>query len=374
MRILHTIEDLYIQSGGTTICLYDLLSGLNDIGCPTDIISLNDGIHEIIGKNENWMKFLPDDTLTPFCYSAGMKRFLKQESDYDLYHTNGLWLYCNHVTAKTAKMKKKPYVVSPHGMLYPQALSRSSFKKKIMRFALFDKDLKDATCIHATCTQEMEHIRRAGFENPIAVIPNPVRMMDEIPVKPQKKRLGFLGRLHQRKNVEVLLHAFAGIRETDAELLIIGSGDIKYETYLKELAKELSLDNVIFEGFVSGIRKYELLSSLSAMFVPSDFENFGMIIPEALMMKVPVMASLGTPWEDLNKYNCGWWVHNDVDTVTKVMRQALSASDQEREAMGKNGRRLVLDNYTVDVIAQKMNSLYTWILQGGDKPDFVYQK
>lgn len=40
--------------------------------------------------------------------------------------------------------------------------------------------------------------------------------------------------------------------------------------------------------------------------------------------------------------------------------------------MGENGKRLIRDNYSVDVLGRKMLSLYKWLVGEGDKPDFVY--
>ena len=55
-----------------------------------------------------------------------------------------------------------------------------------------------------------------------------------------------------------------------------------------------------------------------------DFENFGMIVTEALSVGTPVIASLGTPWEELNIHRCGWWVNNDVDTLAQTIEKVLS--------------------------------------------------
>ena len=110
------------------------------------------------------------------------------------------------------------------------------------------------------------------------------------------------------------------------------------------------------------------------MVVPSDFENFGNIITEALVKGVPVIASKGTPWEELNTHSCGWWVDNDVDTLATTIREALNTSEEERLAMGERGKQLIKDNYSVEMVAGKMKRLYEWILYGGEKPEFVYLK
>lgn len=59
---------------------------------------------DLLGNNEWWIKALPNDSISSYGYSRNMNRFL-QKSDYDLYHTNGMWMYCNHETCLVARKK-----------------------------------------------------------------------------------------------------------------------------------------------------------------------------------------------------------------------------------------------------------------------------
>ena len=126
-----------------------------------------------------------------------------------------------------------------------------------------------------------------------------------------------------------------------------------------------------FVGFVSGKEKYDRLSRLSALMVPSAQENFGMIVPEALICGTPVYASLGTPWGELNDWNAGWWKDNAPGTIAGVIEEILSKSDEELLAMGKKGRMLIEEKYEQHKVAGMMMQLYEWIINGGVKPDFV---
>lgn len=174
--------------------------------------------------------------------------------------------------------------------------------------------------------------------------------------------------------IERLLYAMAalGKKASCCELIVIGGGDKEYEGFLRLEAERLHLSNVQFTGFLSGQEKETTLQSLSYLFVPSDFENFGMIVAEALVRGIPVMASKGTPWEELNTYRCGWWVDNDVDTIASTMRAAIEMTEEERRAMGERGRQLIINHYSVEVVAAQMKSVYEWLL-GGVKPDCVYE-
>lgn len=381
-KILQTIAGFGAHSGGTSTCTYDLLVAMHRMDCDVDLMTLQ--ATDLMGRGELWIKTLPDDSISSYGYSRNMNRFLIQ-SDYDLYHTNGLWMYANHITCSIASSKGKPYLITPHGMLYPLALRRSYWKKWALLQFCFRKDIQNATCMHATCRQEMEYMRQFGYQGPIAVIANPVVNPEFANILFEKKRqaflgcslpkkLGFLGRLHPRKKIENLLYGASALQaEAPYELIIMGKGDDKYERFLREEAKRLKLDNVKFLGFVSGREKYERLAELSCLFVPSEFENFGMIVTEALSVGTPVMASLGTPWEELNTCNCGWWVERTPENIASVMKTILDMPAQELLMMGDKGQQLVREKYAADKVAQQMIELYSWIINGGVKPEFVYE-
>lgn len=376
MKVLQTIVSFGSHDGGTSTCTYDLLSTINRIGYSTDLLTLQSA--DLMGNGEVWMKVLSNDAITPYGYSRNIQCFLEQ-SDYELYHTNGMWMYCNHETCRIARKKNRPYIITPHGMLYPQALARSAWKKKLMlTMGGVNKDLELADCIHCTCMEEMKHYRDLGYKNPVAVIPNPVPIpsfINELTNERKIKRIGFLGRLHPRKNVEALLDAWILLeaKVKDAQLVIMGKGDFAYEKILKEKVKQSGLMNVEFAGFVNGREKLERLASLTALCVPSDFENFGMIVTEALSVGTPVIASLGTPWQELNTEHCGYWIDNDVQTLTKTIENVLSLSEDEIICMGVNGKRLVQERYQDTQVAKMMIQLYDWLIAGSGKPQFVYE-
>ena len=379
MKILQTIAGFGAHSGGTSTCTYDLLVAMHGIGCDVDLMTVNvkDPTDKLMGHGEEWIKALDNDCRTPYGWSPNMTRFLRA-SDYDIYHTNGMWMHCNHETCTIARQKDKPYVITPHGMLYPQALARSAWKKKLLlNLGGVEKDLRHATCIHATCDAEMKHYRELGYTNPVAVIPNPMPIpsfIDDIKSEKSIKRIGYLGRIHPYKNTEALINAWItlGNEVKDAQLIIMGRGDNEYEAKMHQLVARHNLTNVEFAGFVNGREKFERLASLTALCVPSITENFGMTVTEALSVGTPVIASLGTPWQELNTKHCGWWVDNDVETLADTISQALSLPQDEIEKMGNNGKRLVNEKYRDTQVAAMMKQLYEWVLYGGVKPDFLH--
>lgn len=376
LKVVHTIHAFTATSGGTAACTYDLVTALNKTKIQAEII-VTQPEQPLMGNGEPWIIPVENDEKTPFGISANLHQALLQ-TDADIYHTNGLWRYCNHVAATIARQKGKPFVLTPHGMLYPQALASSKWQKQLLRWMLFDRDIREAACIHVTCEEEMLHLRTLGYVNPIAIIGNPVPeslIKNESP-KTDIITFGFLGRLHPRKRVERIIEAMASLSRAEqekCELLIIGSGEAEYETFLRRCVEELRLTNVRFTGFLDGVEKEQLLTSLHALFVPSDFENFGMIIAEALRAGTPVFASTGTPWKILNERGCGWWQEATPTNMATVMHELLTIRPDKLEEMGTIGRQLIRDSFSAETIAQQMTELYNWIITKQNKPSFVYE-
>jgi len=385
MKVLQTIGGFSAHCGGTSTCTYDLLSAIHEIKpephvdlLTPDVIGRDD---QLMGIGEKWIKAVPNDYRTPLSLSKNMSKFL-EDSDYDIYHTNGMWMHINHSTCAVARKKKKPYVITTHGMLYPAALARNAWKKWPLRKLWFNKDISEASCIHATCDKEMENLRLLGYSGPIAVIGNPVAVPDysETMFTLRKEKtaslsmsVAFLGRLHPIKKVENLLQGASLSSNRNLEIYIIGKGDSKYEEFLKNEAQRIGISNrVYFLGFLNGKAKFEKLAQMDALFVPSDMENFGMIIPEALIVGTPVMASLGTPWKALNTEKCGWWKENSPKSIASVIDELYALPNEERLLMGQRGRDYVLNTFAANKVAAQMLKLYKWLYGESEKPDFVY--
>lgn len=255
MNILHTIASMDAKAGGPTTCTFDLVTGLNALGCRTDILTIASGNRATSSIQAPFIKTVPFDAKTPLQISRHCRHFLQQNQQYDLYHTNGLWLDINHATCAAARKFRKPCVLSSHGMLYPRALERSFWRKKLILSLGHRNDIASATCLHATCQKEMEFIRTFGYKGPIAVIPNPtppVKWIDTIIENHSLKRIGFLGRLHPVKKADKLIKAWKqlGNKVADAELILMGEGTPEYEKYLKGLAAECKYGHITFHGFV----------------------------------------------------------------------------------------------------------------------------
>ena len=389
MKVLQSIPFMLASQGGPSTCTCDLLQGLYDNGANVDLLTskCSNPKDRNLGEGSQWLKEVDMDYRTPLALSSATDKYLR-ETEYDIYHANTLWLYPVHTVCAYARKVGKPYVLSTHGMLYPTALAVSSWKKKLMGAMWYNNDIMQADCLHATCMAELEYNRKYGYKGPIAVIPNPVVFPKFIGESQatyskvstnDKRTIGFLGRLHPIKKVENIIYAMNLLEpelRNKVKLDVMGKFDDRYEQWLKDEVIRLGLEDYVeFVGFVSGEEKYQRLQRLSALMVPSAQENFGMIVPEALICETPVYASLGTPWSELNECQCGWWRDNEPKTIAGVLKEILTMSDADLRSMGRNGRRLMEEKYEQHKVAAMMQQLYDWIGNGMKadlKPDFVF--
>lgn len=376
MKVLHS-GTLDVNAGGPAMSTYNMLYGLRQQNVDAEIVMYPLSANGRLRGTEVPIHYAAAPIECKFAYSPFYKRTVRNLGDYDIYHAQGIWQYPTYALADIAREKKRPYLITPRGMLYPQDIKKSNerFKRLSLKFRLLD-DLNKSACVQVTCEEEMQHCRDLGVTSPIAVIPNPVEIKDYAEKKKDNVfRLGYLGRLSPRKNVESLIYAFDALRGQTAvsELLIIGGGDPDYERFLKGEAERLRLSNVRFVGFLSGEEKNKALASLSVLVMPSEFENFGNVILEGLIRRIPCIATTGSPWKELKTYRCGWWVEYNQEKITNAIKEALNTPAEVLEDMGKRGRKLAEDNYSIFSVASKMKALYEWILKIAPKPDFVYK-
>ncbi|OQX12878.1 MAG: hypothetical protein BWK76_17005 [Desulfobulbaceae bacterium A2] len=103
--------------------------------------------------------------------------------------------------------------------------------------------------------------------------------------------------------------------------------------------------------------------------LPSYSKNFGMVVAEALSHGVPVITTYGTPWHELPRRGCGWWIDCTVDALAETLRQATALSPGVLQAMGQ-GREYAREFDWRNIAAQTA-AVYRWLLGQGLRPRCV---
>ena len=293
----------------------------------------------------------------------------------DVIHDHGAWLPSNVVAAWVARRADVPLVVASRGMVTEWSLSHQAWKKQAA-WHLYQKHVfRQASLFHATAPAEVEDLRALGMTQPIAVVPNGVEIAEALPDGPPTdgKRALFLSRIHPKKGLPMLLDAWADLRPEGWTLELVGPSENGHRAELEAQASDLGLDgDVVFSGPVPDADKWHKYAAADLFVLPTHSENFGIVVAEALAAEVPVLTTTGTPWQELEAHECGWWVAPEPEAIRDALATALRQSDATRTAMGRRGRELVTSTYTWRAVGERMRRAYEWLLgAGASRPSFI---
>lgn len=298
----------------------------------------------------------------------------------DVLHNHGLWMYPSVASLQWAKLTKRPYLISTHGMLDPWAIAHSYWKKQIAGLMYEHHHLQRAACLHALCSAEADAIRRYGLANPVCVIPCGVDL-PHLDLKfriHQEKILLFLGRLHPKKGLTNLLAAWELLRRDGASamaewrLWIAGWDQGNHEGELRRWCDEHGLESCVrFVGPKFGAEKEAVLRSADAFVLPSFSEGLPVSVLEAWSYGLPVAMTSHCNLPQGFEVGAAVRIDTTVAGIARGLLDLMVMSNAERIAMGLHGRQLVERQFSWTSYAEQMSAVYLWLSGEGPQPECV---
>jgi glycosyltransferase involved in cell wall biosynthesis len=317
--------------------------------------------------------------------SGDLKRHLRSENPFDIYHLHGVWHLSMAYGARQALRYERPYVVELMGAYSEFELARKRVRKAIARAWYQDELLHQASCLHVNSEKEGQYLRDLGFRAPIAVIPVGVNMADfdagrgnrpsQWP-SDQRKTLLYLSRVHWKKGIDLLINSWKILHREfpDWQLVIAGTGEPSFVAECESRAREgISEDRYKFVGQLTDNERAWALKRADVFVLPTRQENFGNVIAEALAAGTPVVTTTETPWRKWLHGKCGWVATPTLDGIVEAVRMAICSGDHTRAVMGSYGKELVKADLSIESVVHKIEQMYEWLL-GGRKPDDIWIK
>lgn len=353
MKILQITRSIDPAAGGPIEAVNQFNTFCLQTGHEVEILSLDDPAstpHESCG--------VPVRSLGPaalnYGYSSHFAPWLRQNhSRFDVFVINGLWQYHGFAAWQVLSRENRPYVVFPHGMLGPYFKRRYPMKhlKKAVYWPFGDyRVLRDAAAVLFTCEQE-RLLARESFSPYRAqekvvtlgtVLPDfdqqelRREFFEKFPELRQKKLATFVGRIHPKKGCDTLLRAFAEVFRNDADwrLVMVGPDQIGWQAELMQMSESLGIaDKVSWLGMQLGRDKWAVFCSSEIFILPSHYENFGIVVAEALACRVPVLISNQVDiWREVEQDGAGIVESDSLEGTVKLFQRwnSLSPADQKR--------------------------------------------
>jgi glycosyltransferase involved in cell wall biosynthesis len=376
MRVVHIVPNIGREAAGPTYSVPRICESLLREGVEVTLTTLVDRG----APNYNFIKAFRQDLLflKRLGFSSEFLEWLRSQAkknEFKIYHSHSLWMMPNVYPGWAVKGSQVKLIISPRGTLSAYALKINRWVKKLFWIFLQGRVVRQASCLHATAESEYRDIRALGLKQPVCIIPNGIDVPEFEPKQSNlnQRTLLYLGRIHPKKGLINLLHAWAQIENhfPNWKLKIIGPNEGNHLADLLNLRDELALKKIEIIGPLYGKDKLTAYREADLFVLPTHSENFGMTVAESLAAGTPVIVTKGAPWSQIANKNAGWWIDIGIEPLTRCLHQALSLGGEDLANMGVNGRRWMLESYSWDAIASEMASVYQWMIEGGTLPKSV---
>ncbi len=382
MRILHVVASLGLRQGGVSVSVRALCEGLAQLGHEVRVVTTRrdhdlavdgpaDARLAAAGVSVQYLPVHPWRWLGERCaYSPGLIQALRTTlPTTDVAHLHGIWQYPTAAAAAACRRQRVPYVVSPCGALDPPAFRTRPWLKWAYGWLVERRTLARAAAWHFTSALEQRRAATFGVRRRGVVIPCPLPPAPPAPPGVFRTRhpetrdrplLLFLGRLHRKKRLDLVVEAFLQLarRRQDIHLVVAGPDEGEGAPARRRLAEAGAQDRVTILELLVDSEKTAAFQDSTVFLLPSDDENFGLTVAEAMAAGVPVLVSphVGLA-ESVAAAGAGLVVDGDAAVWAAAIERLLDAPAQ-RQAMGDAGRRFAAGHLRPETVAGAMAEAY----------------
>lgn len=356
MRVLHVIPSVSALRGGPSVAVVAMAREIRTLGIDCDVLTTDDdGPGRMDAVCGGWREhggarvwFLPRWTpsgpraLREFAVGRGLDAWLDARmAGYDILHVHALFSHLPSRTMTRARRAGRPYILRPLGLLEDYSLRRSRWKKLLALAAADRANVRRAAAIHWTSDRErvVSTIARGcpGWVVPLGVdapvLPS-AREAREIPT------ILFLSRWAPKKRIDLLLDALANLRDRPWRLVLAGSADDgRFGERVREWVAGCGFaDRVELPGFLDGERKAAALARADMFVLPSESENFGIAVAEAMAWGLACVVTPGVALADDIAAAGAGWVAGGADTPGNLAGAIAEALADPAECRNRGAR------------------------------------
>lgn len=252
---------------------------------------------------------------------------------------------------------KKPFAVMPHGTLTTYQRKQHRFRKFLFAPATYSF-LKSADSIFVATEQEKNQLPRF-LQRKGNIVGLGIDTQDRQTRNPTKSsptfNLLFMGRIAQKKRLDIALQAFALASEKSKfkmKFIVCGSGEERDIALLKELVVALNIEaEVEFRGWVDFGEKQLAFQESDCFILTSEDENFAIAAAEALAHGVPCILSSNVALSSLVTKHGAGIVFKELVPL-EIEKAIIEISSLDRE-ISKNSSLRAASEISWELIARQ---------------------
>lgn len=372
MRLLQLVRSVNPSVGGPATYLRDSSQLLSAMGHEVSVASLDAPGSPFPGWDDIDLHRLGRPGLSHYGYTSALRPWLqKQLPSYDCLLIHGIWQYPGFCGRAAAISTGKPYFVYTHGMLDPWFKQTYPLKhiKKWCYWPWGDyRVLRDARAVIFTCEEERLLARQSFWlyrcrEQVLPFGPYcPAETIEEgktafistYPHLADKRFILYLGRIHEKKGVDLLLQAWRKLRKDHPNFPdLVMAGPLQQPSFRQFFPEQDP--GFHYLGSLGSPIKWGALAAAEAFILPSHQENFGLAVAEALAVGTPVLISNKVNiWREIAENGAGLVEPDTGDGALNLLTRWESLSPSEKKNIAMKARNCYENCFAAEKAAEAL--------------------
>ncbi len=284
----------------------------------------------------------------------------------EVVHIHGCWRPKLFIIFLLAKITFTKIVVSPHGMIDPLSFSQKKIKKNFAWFIYQKFIFKYSNLIIVNSGFEKKNLlKKLKFSKHIKIIKHGVSLPKASINFKKKNEISFVffSRIHPSKNLMKLVEIWKKNNFFDDYILDI-YGEIDDVNYFESFKNEIKKSkNINYKGKINSNNLIYKLSKYDVFLHPSNSENFGLVILEALSCGLYPVVNKKLDWKILDKNDLGYSLNfNDRNLKKLVSKLNKSKQKIRNKKFKKKLKNFLIKNYNWNLIIEDYHRNYNKLI------------
>ena len=285
----------------------------------------------------------------------------------NLIHIHGCWkphLFLVFIIAKIMSIK---LVFSPHGMLDPYSFNQKKIKK-LFAWILYQKlliNFSDLVIVNSKI-EKSNILNKININKKILVIKHGVLIDKSFRIKKsvnKKIKFIFFSRIHPSKNLHSIINIWKNNYFFNKYELDI-YGEITDQKYFRKINYHIKNEkNINYKGVIkNSVQK--ILVNYDVFLHPSESENFGLVILEAMSAGLFLIVNKKLDWKDLAKKGyCYNIIFNSSNLIEKILILEKKKLKIKNIIYRRKLYNYVKNNYNWDFISDRYKDNYLFLVK-----------